>query len=282
MEFGKALKLVRRARGVSQGELAGERISRVSVSHIENDGQEPAFSTGIYMMQQLGIRVDEFVAVEKDYQRTAVEDLIWRFEHIPGTSTMPALKQLQADLTAFIDRNPLHIVQDMSRAVDATMYFVAGNRERARQIATPVWDRLQKFDMLFEIDLHLLNAILFVFDTETAADIAKLIAQKVKQAYPQLAKLAIAAQANVASLHIEEGNLTAARELIVQTAAAAKDIHRYDLYISEKTRLAALDNQPAIFERLVSLAETLELPVDLITSMKTDFNDISTKKAQLN
>ncbi len=66
MEIGKKIKKVRTSKGMTQTELAGDKITRNMLSQIENGSAVPSLSTIVYIADKLGMPAGYFLCEPQD------------------------------------------------------------------------------------------------------------------------------------------------------------------------------------------------------------------------
>lgn len=66
MEIGKKIKKVRTSKGMTQTELAGDKITRNMLSQIENGSAAPSLSTIVYIADKLGMPAGYFLCEPRD------------------------------------------------------------------------------------------------------------------------------------------------------------------------------------------------------------------------
>src|SRR4051794_7464652 len=65
--LGNKIKTLRKALGMTQSELAGNRLTKGMLSQIENSKSTPSMSTLEYLAQQLGCEPSELLNEKEDY-----------------------------------------------------------------------------------------------------------------------------------------------------------------------------------------------------------------------
>jgi transcriptional regulator with XRE-family HTH domain len=75
--FGKRLKALREAQGLTQDELAASAgCNKFTISKLERGLQEPAWPLVLALARVLGVKVGEFVAPDKPQSRRKMSEVI--------------------------------------------------------------------------------------------------------------------------------------------------------------------------------------------------------------
>lgn len=111
MDFGKRLKDARKARGLTQAELARRAgVSQGVITHYERGVNRPRLDQALALVQALGISLDEFFLTSRLPKETKAA------ERVHGNSRAAQILELFDRLSAGDQRTVLKFVRNLAEA----------------------------------------------------------------------------------------------------------------------------------------------------------------------
>lgn len=101
MTLGQKLKQARLARGMTQSQVVGDRITRNMLSQIENDLASPSVGTLEYLASVLNVRLSWLLADEEEEAETARTQ---RLRECLKTAIIPAVSRLRRSMRRMTSR----------------------------------------------------------------------------------------------------------------------------------------------------------------------------------
>ncbi|CZQ91083.1 helix-turn-helix domain-containing protein [Trichococcus collinsii] len=172
-EFGDVLKEIRIDRGYSQQYVAEGIMGQSAYSKIERNEIEPTFRKWLAILEKLNISVDEFRYILNKEKLTQKEKLINEFFSL-NYNHPDNLKLLKGEISAYLQVEEDYLLRDIFYACESLIALnTTQDVEKAQLFAKKIWERLEKFDKWYLLDIRLINTILFIFPTDVAVNIGE-------------------------------------------------------------------------------------------------------------
>lgn len=174
--YGKTLKKIRESLSFTQTDISAGIMSQSNYSKVEKGEIDIPFSKMIDLLNRLGMTIDEFLYIHRDYTKN------------PGTQ-LKHLKQLNAGDKENILKNieELKTTQNLSQQdqellliYEAFLLVLNNDYKRAREKVLRIWSRLEKHDNWYLYDIRLINSILYLFPIDVAESIVNLALKRLK------------------------------------------------------------------------------------------------------
>ncbi len=243
MQFGKAFKIIRQSRSLSQSEVSKNTISRTSLSQIEHGKQKTTYDNALALINNLGISVGEFEYIKNGYKRDAVEEIIYRFEHLSDSTEEDKMKKLLSQAKEVNIQTPNIGIQNIIRVLTALLNIDTFDDNKLHSLVSPIWDTLEKIDTWTTLDLYLINNILYFFKLSTAQNIVKFSLKRIETNFPHLVHLKNAFLLNDSYLSMKAHDVDYAKKCLKESMQLSKAIHRYDLFLLGKIRWDMLSSE---------------------------------------
>lgn len=168
--YGKTLKKIRESLSFTQTDISAGIMSQSNYSKVEKGEIDIPFSKMIDLLNRLGMTVDEFLYVHRDYTKN------------PGNQ-LNRLKQLNAGDEENILKNieELKAIQNLSQRdqellliYEAFLLVLKNDYKAASEKVSRIWKRLEKHDNWYLYDIRLINSILYLFPVDVAESIGDL------------------------------------------------------------------------------------------------------------
>jgi len=89
------------------------------------------------------------------------------------------LKLLKDDIIAYLKEEEDYLLRDLYYACESLIVLNATqNVEEAQFFAKKIWERMEKFDKWYLLDIRLINTILFIFPIDVAVHIGERVAKQ--------------------------------------------------------------------------------------------------------
>lgn len=199
--YGKTLKKIRKSLSFTQTDISRGIMSQSNYSKVEKGEIDIPFSKMIDLLNRLGMSVDEFLYVHRDYTKN------------PGNQ-LKRLKQLNAGDEENILKNieELKAIQNLSQQnqellliYEAFLLVLKNDYKAASEKVLRIWKRLEKHDNWYLYDIRLINSILYLFPVDVAESIVDLALKRLNdyKNFRNLNQLAANLQINFLLLLIE-------------------------------------------------------------------------------
>ena len=206
--YGKTLKKIRESLSFTQVDISRGIMSHSNYSKVEKGEIDIPFSKMIDLLNRLGMSVDEFLYVHRDYTKN------------PGNQ-LKRLKQLNAGDEENILKNieELKAIQNLSQRdqellliYEAFLLVLKNDYKAASKKVLQIWIRLEKHDNWYLYDIRLINSILYLFPIDVAESIVDLALKRLNdyKNFRNLNQLAANLQINFLLLLIDNKKYNAA------------------------------------------------------------------------
>lgn len=246
MEFGEALKQLRRERNISQDELAMDIMSRSSIAKIENSHQQPSFENALNLIHRLGVSVLDFIRVMDGNINT--ENVISQYYELNLFTNQMIANQLTdlAKEVYSITNNEISKNIYLSTLVMNKYHFLPN--DELGKLAQSIWMRLESIEYWSKLDLHLINNLLFLLDEPHARQVMLKSINIIETSYPELRQLKCSFLINYAEIALKANENIFAKRYFKLAEKASLDDQRYDIYLYAQYQLAALNKDVVLME----------------------------------
>ena len=229
-EFGDVLKDIRIDRGYSQQYVAEGIMGQSAYSKIERSEMEPAFRKWLAILEKLNVSVDEFRYILNTESLTTKEKIINEFFSL-NYNHLDDLKLLKDEITAYLKEDEDYLLRDLYYACESLIVLNATqNLEKAQFFAKKIWERMEKFDKWYLLDIRLINTILFIFPMDVAVNIGERVTEQLVP-YHNLKEaeiLLINIDVNLAVLLIEDKKYHEALTYLEKVIPLCKKYQKYN------------------------------------------------------
>lgn len=243
---GEILKKIRVNKKYTQKFVTEGIISQSTYSKVERGVIDITYNKFIKLLSRLDVSEFEFQML-LDEEPDARDDLIQQFFLI-NYNDLEALTVIQERVQHYLTMKKDYIIQDIAYICEALM-LISKERdyEQAAIFANRVWKRLERFDRWYMMEIRLINAILFIFPTETALHISERIVRQLSIYQTRESRvIKNNIQTNLTLLLIRNKNYATALENLDELIIRFKQISNYRLlaiaYIRKGMALRLLKN----------------------------------------
>lgn len=229
-DFGDVFKEIRIDRGYSQQYVAEGIMGQSAYSKIERNEIEPTFRKWLAILEKLNVSVDEFRYILNKESLTTKEKLINDFFSL-NYNHLADLQLLKNEILAYLKEEEDYLVRNLYYACESLIALnTTQNVEEAQLFAKKIWERLEKFDRWYLLDIRLINYILFIFPIDVAVNIGERVIQQLEP-YHKLKEaevLLINVDINLAILLIDDKKYPEALAYLEKVIPLCKQYQKYN------------------------------------------------------
>ena len=228
--FGDVFKEIRIDRGYSQQYVAEGIMGQSAYSKIERNEIEPTFRKWLAILEKLNVSVDEFRYILNKESLTTKEKLINEFFSL-NYNHPDDLNLLRDEIVTYLKEVEDYLLRNLYYACESLIILNATqNVEEAQFFAKKIWERLDKFDKWYLLDIRLINTILFIFPIDVAVNIGE---RATKQLIPyhnlkEAEVLLINIDVNLAVLLIDDEKYPEALSYLEKVIPLCKKYQKYN------------------------------------------------------
>ena len=226
---GEILRKIRVNKKYTQNFVTEGIISQSTYSKVERGVIDITYNKFVKLLSRLDVSEFEFQML-LDEEPDARDDLIQQFFLI-NYNDLEALTAIQERVQHYLTMKKDYIIQDIAYICEALM-LISKERdyEQAAIFANRVWKRLERFDRWYMMEIRLINAILFIFPTETALHISERIVRQLSIYQTRESRvIKNNIQTNLTLLLIRNKNYATALENLDELIIRFKQISNYRL-----------------------------------------------------
>ncbi|WEV39097.1 helix-turn-helix transcriptional regulator [Lactobacillus sp. ESL0680] len=265
---GENIKDLRIARKITQTDLAKTLYTRSAISKIEHSNQDLLYENAKVILEKLGVSQTEFEYIRNNYSFTPKEDIIYSFLNITYNTETATINELLKKCSYLADDPDITHIKIILTAFKNDKDQLG--LTLAKKMLIPLWnDQFSKYDTWTILDLHILNMIFFIFDTETMNQISKQAITVINTKYPFLKSLKASFLLNRGILLMRSGNITQAIQALKSTCQICQKNRQYDKLLIAQTRIAICNNDKDLALHYINILHELGA-TDLSTSLKKE------------
>ncbi|RRG18741.1 XRE family transcriptional regulator [Weissella viridescens] len=259
MEIGKMIRKARQSRNMTQAALAEGIVSRTSIVKIEMGAQNPSYETVEKILEKLGLSIVELYEFENDSIEYQYNRVLSSFKQLFNSTQLSEIEELIRAIDRLNADMNNQVLDHVQTVLEAFRKIDSEDINKLKAEVMPVWSYLEKIDNWSEVDLYLINFILYYFDAITAENIVKHAVQRIDNNYPNLTSLKNALLVNLTSLFINQGIWDAAENYLKESIGLSKKLKRVDLVYINQIRLALINRDTSklhdVLEKLNELGD---------------------------
>lgn len=174
--YGKTLKKIRESLSLTQIDISAGIMSQSNYSKVEKEEIDIPFSKMIELLNRLGMSVDEFLYIHRDYTKNPGNQLhhLQKLNTSDKKNILKNIKELKSIQKLTQQDQELLLIFEAFLLVLDNDYSAAGNK------VLKIWNRLEKHDNWYLYDIRLINSILYLFPIDTAESIVDLALKRLK------------------------------------------------------------------------------------------------------
>ncbi|RRG18433.1 XRE family transcriptional regulator [Weissella viridescens] len=240
MNFGELIRKIRLDRNIKQIDLVTDNISRSTISRIENGTQQSSFDNASMLIANLGISLSDF---ERLYHP---ETSLYKLELLfstwsDTTASFTSIQEIKQLALKVYEKTKNPTAQAMFVLFDTYENYYHSDFDELKERVRPIWDYFEKIDTWTELDLYIVNGILYYFDIDTVDNIVVRALNMIDENYPELQRLKNSFLINYSYLLMLNKKADVARHYLNLAIEQSKNTSRYDLLLLCRIRLAVID-----------------------------------------
>lgn len=168
--IGSTLKKIRENKGYTQSEISDHHMARSTYTKFENDDITPTLSKYLAILDHMDMSHEEFIYLLNDYELGQKETILYLFKQLEKNPTRELVAEIIEKGEKLVQERFDQLTLDILNACRG--YAVLLDEQdltKAKDYAQNVWKRMETLDKWYLAELHVINSILYLFDSVTAS-----------------------------------------------------------------------------------------------------------------
>ena len=263
-DIGAVYKEIRKSKGLSQKQVAGELISRQSLISFEKGESTPRYETMEYLLRQIDMSFAEFEYICNYYQPSKRQEIFNDFFHLIHSNNPKDFETILNKCHVYLKNNHDIPVQRLESLINIVAHIKENGihhiKSDIQQLTQDLWEELASQDIWYESDLRILNAILFYFPLDRVHHITDQILdtlEKYRNYTPIRSKQLIILE-NLATLYLYNQQLDDCKRIINIVLQLAREEKRYDKLAFSQVRLGICTKDDSLIQKGLQILELIE------------------------
>ncbi|SDQ13200.1 helix-turn-helix transcriptional regulator [Carnobacterium viridans] len=168
--IGSTLKKIRENKGYTQKEVSDHTMARSTYTKFENDDITPTLSKYLAILDHMDMSHEEFIYLLNDFELGQKETILYLFKQLDKNPTLELIYEIIEKGELLVQDRYDQLTLDILNACRGyAVLFEEQNLAKAKDYAQEVWNRMETLDKWYLAELHIINSILYLFDSDTAA-----------------------------------------------------------------------------------------------------------------
>ena len=273
-DYGHVYKEIRQAKGLTQKEVCGDFLSRSHLANIEQNRVMPSYEIMEHLLRQIDMSFGEFKFICNYYQPNLRSQISQKVNNILSLPKVEDLKEIQQLCQTYLkevgqDIPIQNILKQMKVLREIQEYGI--KTDSAQELATILWQDLQKRNTWYMSDLRILSTIIYYFPFEQIDMMTIRILQNFEkyEDYLDLDQIQFSIISNLATLYLYHDDKNQCFKLSQRTLELARRQKRYDQLGFAQVRMGICQNNPEQIEKGLNLL-TLTEETALLEQMKKE------------
>ncbi|MBF2523935.1 helix-turn-helix domain-containing protein [Listeria seeligeri] len=174
--IGRALRDIRKIKGMTQNDIATENLTRSSITKIETNKMNPSYEKIMIFCKRMGVTLSEVIYYQKDRNVSEQEMLFYEFRNLKLSVYEDPLNELIKKMEEYLQREDDSMIFELRAILVGLKIFSETNDiELAKKEVDFIWKRLEKQDYWFEFDVLIIANIIYIFDLDTLIRVGEKI-----------------------------------------------------------------------------------------------------------
>ena len=168
--IGSTLKKIRENKAYTQKDISDHKMARSTYTKFENDAITPTLSKYLAILDHIDMSHEEFIFILNDHKLGQKEAILYLFKQLEKNPTRELIKEIIEKGEKLVQERYDQLTLDILNACRG--YAVLLDEQdltKAKDYAQNVWKRMENLDSWYLAELHIINSILYLFDSDTAA-----------------------------------------------------------------------------------------------------------------
>ncbi|MDR2833086.1 MAG: helix-turn-helix domain-containing protein [Streptococcaceae bacterium] len=273
-EFGKIYKTIRKNKGLTQDDVCKGKISRATLSRLENEKEIPHFPTFTYLLEQLHMEFDEFMFLYNSEFPNERNHLMSEFYLIISNSELEPMKKLKENCLNYLQYSKDESIQKIMNILEIYVNLAENMfSTNVSQIALKIWNEVETKKEWYFIELELINHILFFLPVNIVFDVTDRVLDRLEEysRFKRMNTLEISMLINLSYIYIENKRMNQAIPILEIALKKAKSLKRYDCLAICSVRLGYAKNDNSLIQKgfkLLEITDEKYLSLSLSEEMK--------------
>lgn len=221
--IGATLKKIRENKGYTQKEISDDTMARSTYTKFEKNDITPTLSKYMAILDHMDMSHEEFIYILNEHELGEKETILYLFKKLEKYPSSALIDEIIEKGEGLVQNRYDQLTLDILNACRGYKIILEEqDLTKAKVYAQKVWDRLETLDNWYLAEMRILNSILYLFDSETAASLTNRAIANLDR-YPHLdeaASLKISFLLHVTNLLMLEKNYEEALFYIKQMGDA--------------------------------------------------------------
>lgn len=184
--IGSTLKKIRENKGYTQKEISDHTMARSTYTKFENDDITPTLSKYLAILDHMDMSHEEFIYLLNNFELGQKEMILYLFKQLEKNPTRELVNEIIEKGETMVQERYDQLILDILNACRGyAVLFEGQDLATAKEYAQKVWDRMESLDKWYLAELHIINSILYLFDSDTASLFTERALETLNQ-YPHL------------------------------------------------------------------------------------------------
>ncbi|KQL12435.1 helix-turn-helix domain-containing protein [Psychrobacillus sp. FJAT-21963] len=180
INYGSTLKKIRKNKGYSQKEVAGNSFAQSTYSNFESNKSDIHSAGFLYLLNQLQLSSDEFEYIFNEYKFDKVTEIKQQFFRLPYNNKHE-IKHVINSIDIYLETNQNKFLEELKCICEALLILeISGDLTKAKEKVITVWERLSRYDQWYLMDIKIINVILYFFDDDVAIQVTDKLLERLK------------------------------------------------------------------------------------------------------
>lgn len=167
--IGATLRKIRANKGYTQKQISDATMARSTYTKFEKGVITPTLAKYLAILDHMDMTHEEFIYISNDYAMDQKGQIQQLFQQLEWQFDITVANEIVERGEELLKERYDQLTQDtVNASLGYKALFEEQDLEKARSYAGLVWERLEKLDKYYLAELHLLNSILYLFDSVTA------------------------------------------------------------------------------------------------------------------
>ncbi|WP_407370273.1 helix-turn-helix domain-containing protein [Carnobacterium sp.] len=168
--IGSTLKKIRENKGYTQKEISDHMMARSTYTKFENDDITPTLSKYLSILDHMDMSHEEFIYLLNDFELGQKETILYLFKQLEKNPTLELVYEIIEKGETLVQKRYDQLTLDILNVCRGyAVLLEEHDLAKAKNYAQEVWDRMENLDKWYLAELHIINSILYLFDSDTAA-----------------------------------------------------------------------------------------------------------------
>ena len=168
--IGSTLKKIRENKGYTQKEISDHMMARSTYTKFENDDITPTLSKYLSILDHMDMSHEEFSYLLNDFELGQKETILYLFKQLNKNPTLELIYEIIEKGENLVQERYDQLTLDILNVCRGyAVLFEEQDLAKAKDYAQEVWNRMETLDKWYLAELHIINNILYLFDSDTAA-----------------------------------------------------------------------------------------------------------------